>query len=742
MFDLSSFYGQFREEASENARVIAAGLLQLERTPNDRATLDAVFRAAHTLKGSARLLGFTPVGAVAHALESLLDAVRGQRVALTPTVNDVLLRANDAALALALAAVDGEAAPLDPAELIAALEASADPAIHRLTQMDTDGTEVHADVRVDPPLVVEAPVLQPAPEPLPLPKATPIATVRVRVDRLDRLLTLAGELTVGRQSWAVHQGNLARLQQRQLHMERTLNQLVREVERVGLTTSQHERLHRQVDQAQSENDVLGTLLRTETEAYAQQTTAQGTLIEELEAEVFAARLVPVATLFAPLPRAVRELSRALGKTVELHISGEQTEADRKVLDGLADPLLHLVRNALDHGIEAPEERRSQGKAALAQLTLRATTDGAQMRIAVSDDGRGMDAARLRQAAVSKGMLDAQAAARLDDTEALELIFAPGFSTSAMITDVSGRGVGMDVVRSQVANLGGTVEISSTVGVGSTITLSMPVSLMTSRVVLVEAGEQVWAFPVGSCNGLVRVTRQARRTVEGQAMLDHDGRLLPLVGLAEVLGLPTRPTETRQHALLLGTTRLVALLVDRLVDERPTVIKPLGALLAGHPLAVGGAPLVDGRIAPVLSVQGVLDNSRRTPRLPPPVPRPLPRLLVADDSFTTRELLRSILESAGYTVATATDGQDALETLRTAAFDVVVSDVEMPRLDGFALTRAMRVDAALADVPVILVTSLHSDEHKRAGALAGAQAYIVKSQFDQQGLLEAIRQVSG
>jgi two-component system chemotaxis sensor kinase CheA len=407
----------------------------------------------------------------------------------------------------------------------------------------------------------------------------------------------------------------------------------------------------------------------------------------------------------------------------------------------------MVRNAADHGLEPEAERTQAGKAPTGRLTVSATAEHGQMRITVADDGRGMDPEKLRAAALRKGLLDEASTKRLNDAEALEIIFMPGFSMSPIITDVSGRGVGMDVVRSRMVELGGQVLVESTPGIGTSITLVLPVSLMTSQVLLVEAGKQLWAVPSRNCQGLLRLDRDQIHRAEGQPLLQIAGKTVPLVSMADLLDLPPSPgaAHGRGHALLLGLARPVAVQVDRLVDEREVVIKPLGPLFPAHPVAAGVAPLPDGTLAVVVSVSGLLNRTRQTRRTTPaPKHRArIHRLLITDDSFTTRELLRSILQSAGYDVTTAIDGQDALDKLRADThFDLVVSDVEMPRLDGFGLTTRIRAEPTLAHLPVIIVTSLHSDEHKRQGIVAGAQAYIVKSQFDQSNLLAAVRDLLG
>jgi two-component system chemotaxis sensor kinase CheA len=775
--DLSAFYAQFREETIDNVRVIAEGLLALESNPSDRATIDSVFRAAHTVKGSARLLGFGTVAGVAHAMESLLAALRAGTLTLSPTLNDLLLKANDTLQILATAASEQRNANLDTKELIAQLERAAqdepDPPPDPPTPEQDAAEAISAEPAPTPepaPLVTAEPVVE-APQPVETPSPAAVATiavappanpttavttassaraqratVRVRVDRLDRLLAVAGELMVGQQEDSLHLHSLQTLTALISQQQRTLQTLESELRHVRLSPSQRQSVTHRLNELQTRENELGQIVRTQHDSYTRRAAAHALLVDELEAEVFAARLVPVATIFATLPRAVRELGRSLNKQVELELQGEETEADRKVLDALSDPLLHMVRNALDHGLEPVEERARAGKPPTGRVTIAATAEHGQIRIAVSDDGRGMDPAALRAAAIRKGLLDEQSAAMLNDAEALDLIFMPGFSMSPIITDVSGRGVGMDVVRSRMVELGGQVVVESVPGRGSTIALILPVSLMTSQVLLVEAGNQLWALPSRSCRNLLRLDREEIHRVEGQPLLKIDGKMVPLVTLADLLDLPpTTSALARDHAILLGASRPIAMLVDRLVDEREVVVKPLGPLFPEHPLVSGIAPLPDGSLAVVLSAQGLLSRTRRarTAMLANKQATRKPRLLITDDSFTTRELLRSILQSAGYDVTTAFDGQDALDKLRADnRFELVVSDVEMPRLDGFGLTSNIRSDTTLTHIPVILVTSLHSDEHKRQGIVAGAQAYIVKSQFNQSNLLAAVRDLLG
>lgn len=760
--DLTSFYNQFREETIENLRILSDGLLALEgganpADPESRAQLDAVFRAMHTIKGSARVLGFEAVGRLAHTLEHILGALREGQRTLTRTLADDLLRGGDALLELTNAAVEGRATTVDVEHLALTLgrnqpETSAAPQPSPQT-----GGQAEAISPVPAPLESPAPAAEQS-EAVPQ-SAVPAGvahqrmanrqTVRVRVDRLDRLINLTGELVVGQQVLTSHGQSLSALQTLIQQQERMLLALNAELNRLRFSPIQRQSLDQHINGILNNGEQTAKLLERQIEQFSDHIGQQGLLVNDLEQEVMAARLLPVATIFANLPRAVRDLARATEKEATLELQGETTEMDRKVLEALTDPLLHLVRNAVDHGIEPPAERIAQGKPREGRISVSAAASGGEVRISISDDGRGMQPGKLRDLAVRKGLISAKNAAMLSDQECLELIFLPGFTTAKMITDISGRGVGMDVVRSNIGELGGQVQIESQPGYGSRITLLLPLTLVTTRVVLASIGVHTFALPAAGCRGTIWVYPEHVRTIEGHATIEHEGRTVSLLRLADLLsveGAPAFREGRRMPAVLIGSPqRLLGLLIDRLIDEREAVVKPLGPLLDAQRRYAGGVQLGDGRLVLLLNPLVLAQTARGMVLSGPSAAAPRrrrPHLLVADDSFTTRELIRSILQSAGYQVTAAIDGHDALDKLRANPYDLVVSDVEMPRVNGFELTSRIRRELGLDSLPVIIMTSLASDHHRRQGLEAGAQAYIVKSQFNQDNLLGVIQQLLG
>jgi two-component system chemotaxis sensor kinase CheA len=761
MMDLTAFYSQFRDETAENIRILNAGLLMLESlepgAADRREQIDTIFRAMHTIKGSARVLGFDQVGRVAHTCEYILGAVREGRRELDRALADDILRGGDAILELVDAAIDGRAASVDIEALTLTLGRSG-----RSEEPDTSQpiseTAAPASIEMLAP-ATNADLLGPAAlrfEPTSMPtfarnvRAAAHQTIRVRVDRLDKLLNLAGELAVGRQAQTTHLQTLGEITTLIGQQERMLQALERELKQLRFSQTQRESLDRHMNGALNAGDQAGKLIRAHAERFEQHTNQTTQLVEDLEQEVMTARLLPIASCFSNLPRAVRELARETDKVIELTLLGESTELDRKMIESLNDPLIHLIRNAVDHGIEPPDEREQIGKPRQGAISVTAEALGAYVNVTIRDDGRGMDPQRLREAAVRKNLFSAEAAALLTDQEALELIFTPGFSTAQMITDISGRGVGMDVVRTNIVELGGQVHVDSRLGIGTSIMLALPLTLITTRVLLVALGEYTFALPATSCQASIWAYAEQVKTIEGRAMLPYEGKLASLLRLADLLdvdGAQPFPSRRRTPAIVIGAAqRPLALLIDQLIDEREVVVKPLGPLLEKQRRFSGAIQMGDGRLVlllnPLVLAQAARGMAMITTVVKHDDARRHSRLLVADDSFTTRELIRTILQSAGYDVTTAVDGLDALDKLRATPYDLVVSDVEMPRVDGFQLTRRIRTDLGLTELPVIIVTSLASETHRRRGLEAGAQAYIVKSQFNQSNLLEIVQQLLG
>jgi len=467
-------------------------------------------------------------------------------------------------------------------------------------------------------------------------------------------------------------------------------------------------------------------------------------VAPLDEEVRRMRMLPFAEACEGLERAARDLAKDAGKEVDVVILGADIELDRSILEAVRDPVLHLLRNAVDHGIETPEVRRAAGKPPRGRVVVEAALQADRVRIIVADDGRGLQVEAIRQVAARRKLPEPA-----DDKEAARLIFMPGFSTTRLITQVSGRGVGLDVVKSRIEALHGTVSCRLSDGPGLAVVLDVPLTLTTVRAVLLSAGGQTYALPQTSVEGLLRVGVEELRSVEGRAVLPLGGTPVPVVSLAQVLGVarPPAPAGTKVPALLLAAgDRRAAFTVDDLVAEQEVVVTNLGARLRSVRHFSGATLLPSGRIALILNAADLLRTAFDRVAGPALAEQlaahasEAKRLLVVDDSVTTRTLVKSILEVAGYDVQAAADGSEAWQLLQERGADLVVADVEMPRMDGFDLTATIRRSPRFRQLPIILVTALESEQDRARGLEAGADAYLIKSAFDQKNLLETVSQL--
>jgi len=491
-------------------------------------------------------------------------------------------------------------------------------------------------------------------------------------------------------------------------------------------------------------------LMTLAKDYADDTSRVSMVVADLQEQAMELRMLPVSTVFNTFPRAMRDLARQYKKDVDLVIEGGDTELDKKVLEEINDPLIHIMRNAVDHGIEPAEDRIAAGKPAKGTIRMAARQEGDHIVIEVSDDGRGIDPDAVRAAAVRKGYISEAEVKAMSDREAKYLIFEKGFSTSAIITEISGRGVGMDVVREFIVEkLKGSLDVHSTLGEGTTFRLTIPLTLAIIRALMLRVGDRVFALPTASVEETLRVEPSEIIKVEGREVIRRQRRTVPLVPLSEILSVPAHGHEgVKIPIATIGFSgHRMGFIVDALVGEQQIVIKTLGSHLRKVENVAGVTILGAGEVVPILNVPDLMDNARHRAgqRVGGQVVEkertgPL-KILICEDSFTTRELERSIFEAAGYEVEVAMDGAQGLAKLKEGLeVDAVVSDVQMPNMTGFELTRAIKNDPSLEEIPVIIVTSLERDEEKAEGIEAGADAYITKSVFNQDTLLDTVERL--
>ncbi|MER3543056.1 MAG: hypothetical protein C4311_00250 [Chloroflexota bacterium] len=749
--DLSAFLPDFLVEVQEHLEALTQGLLDLEGRPDDSQLVKDLFRSAHTIKGTARMIGCTAVAQVAHAAENVLDDLREHRLAVNAEVVDALLGAVDAMKQLL--AREGAQPETAPAEVLRRLEnvmGASHPTGELLPALSSSdqGGEGRGGILRPPSGQGEA-ISAPAP-------VEADETIRVSVARLDTLLKQIGDLTALKTEWESDLLELRTLAQMVEEHRRLTESVLKIVESLPASAASTQ-LKAQGLRLRDHQSRLITRLYTAALRTTDRLEVLSTIADRLHDDVMELRLLPLATILGPLSRTIRDLAREEGKQVAVSVTGGEVELDRHILQEISEPLLHLVRNAVSHGIELPQNRLAQGKSPLGQISLRSARQGDRVIIEIADDGRGIDPALVRQVAVGRGLISAEQAARLDDRTALELIYTPGFSTSPFITEASGRGVGMSAVKAAVRRLGGTIHIASRVGAGTTFTLSLPLTLSLSHVLLVSAGGQIVALPAAD----VRAIRLPPWATDGGRQATDDGQVVEVVSLAQVLALPSSDSPHMRRERGLGRRRAsggrsavrvrngqsqAIFTVDALLDERRVAIKPVGRVLRGACEFISGATvLADGAIAFLLDTAalvsavkqqawaaprnqgqfGMEDTGRRA------------RILVVDDMVTTRELERSILTAAGYQVEVAGNGAQALALLRGGAFDLVVTDIEMPVMDGLALVATLREHPQWAHLPVVLVTSLNQQAAEQRAREVGAQAALEKSTFAQDILLDTV-----
>lgn len=755
---LKRLQATFRIEAEEHLRALSAGLMELgEASESSRRAemVETLFREAHSLKGAARSVNLKDIESLCQPMESTFAALQRQEITLSPALFDSFHQATDA-IAQLVSSSGTERTPADRSrtrELIRQLDA-----VSR-----GEGAPVAAALpaKAPPPArsIVPAPVAPVAPTAIEV-QAAPrmptvdryigIDTVRIPTSKLDPLLLQAEEMIQAKIAGSQRVADLREINQAALAWKTEWDKWQDQPTLQG---------HEFQEWNAARLDALVGKVAAVTHALEEDQRALRRMVDDHLEGMKQVLMLPVSTLVELFPRLVRDLARDEGKEVDLVIRGAEIVIDKRILEELKDPLIHLVRNCVDHGIEKPDERARKQKPRRGTITLTfSATDSRQVEILVSDDGEGIDVDQVKSAATKMGILSAEAVERQNPEETVPLIFHSGISTSPIITNISGRGLGLAIVREKAEKLGGVVSVDTQRDVGTTFRLLLPLTLTTFRGILVYVGEQGFVLPTSNVERVLKVSRADIKTVETRETLQVDGRILSLVGLGNVLGLPARrdgPVRrddlSRQSAVdyirvvvLAFADKRIAVYVDEVFAEEEVLLKGLSRQLSRVRNIAGVTVLGTGKVVPILNVADLLKSALRPGaevKAPPVVDKTVARvgrILVAEDSITARTLLKYILETAGYRVTTAFDGADAFTQLHSGEFDLMVSDVDMPRMSGFELTTKVRGDKKLGELPVVLMTSLESREDRERGIEVGANAYIVKSSFDQNNLLEVIR----
>ncbi|NUU38968.1 hybrid sensor histidine kinase/response regulator [Pseudomonas sp. C2B4] len=746
----------FSLEAEAQTQVLSAGLLALERDPTQADQLESCMRAAHSLKGAARIVGVDAGVSVAHVMEDCLVSAQEGRLSLRPEHIDALLQGTD--LLMRIATPNNAPGSGDIEEYVALMARLLDPANTMSTL--SPAAPVMAELQLEAP---EPKVEEPAPlaEPLPAefvvaPKKTRRTTengervLRVTAERLNSLLDLSSKSLVETLRLKPHLATMQRLKRMQNNSLRALENLNVHLKDHALSLEAREAL----DDARrllAQSQQLLVEKNAELDEFAWQASQRAQVLYDT---ALACRMRPFADVLAGQVRMVRDLGRSLGKQVRLEIEGEKTQVDRDVLEKLEAPLTHLLRNAVDHGIETPEQRRLAGKPEEGVIRLRASHQAGLLVLELSDDGNGVDLEKVRRSIVERQLSPADTAAQLSEEELLTFLFLPGFSLRETVTEVSGRGVGLDAVQHMVRQLRGAVVLEQTAGEGSRFHLEVPLTLSVVRSLVVEVGGEAYAFPLAHIERMCDLEPTDIVQVEGRQHFWHEGRHVGLVAASQLLQRPASQggQQTLKVVVIRERDTIYGVAVERFIGERTLVVLPLDERLGKVQDISAGALLDDGSVVLIVDVEDMLrsvDKLLNTGRLEriarqssQVAEAARKRILVVDDSLTVRELQRKLLLNRGYDVAVAVDGMDGWNALRSEDFDLLITDIDMPRMDGIELVSLLRRDNRLQSLPVMVVSYKDREEDRRRGLDAGADYYLAKASFHDDALLDAVVELIG
>ncbi len=760
----------YRISSSDHLQKLEADLMILEKNPQDSSAIEEFLREAHTLKGDSRMLGLNDIEMLVHQLEDCIEGIKTGKSEITAELCDRLYQGIDAVNQLSHQAITGDEVKVNTFEVLALLMGAADAS----EPVDNSKADLFADkdnlFRYDSSseadlFAYDFSVAEPEPlEELPITdnlnqpvitdtnlKDFQIDTIRVEPQKLDTLMTQASELAVTK----------LRIFQQMTEIERMLalwegwskhssneSKIVAQLES-NLNPEQLQPLRYFFNSTQQRLNSLGNLVNSLKVRADEDISSLDIIADRLKSGIQDLRQLPMSTVFNIYPRMVRDLARQQGKEIELMIEGGDTKADKRILEEIKDPLLHLIRNAIDHGIETPAERIAQGKPQKATLILRGYQTGSSIGIEISDDGRGLDLESICTTAIRKRVRTEAELAAMSESEIQSLIFASGFSTRTEITELSGRGVGLDVVRANVERLKGSIQVTSTPGNGCKFQIRLSTSLATTKVLIVNLNQTTYALPLEFIQTMIPLSRQDIYEIEGNPTITFEDRHISIAWLANLLQLPTPKDYTQEKnnlfciILQTGSDRF-GIIVDDLVDQQDVVLKPQSKLLKRIPNITGATILGSGEVCMILNPWDLLHSLRNGSwqAVSSPVKTKIAknRLLLVEDSVIIRTQMQRLLKGAGYDVVVAEDGLTGLQQIQAQEFDIVLSDVEMPKMNGLEMTASIRHNSKYKQLPIVLLTTLASSEDKRRGQEAGANAYLTKGNFNQQILFDTLNQL--
>ena len=801
----------FRLEAESQAEILSSGVLAIEEQRQSAETIESLMRAAHSLKGAARIVGLDAAVQVAHALEDVFLAAGDNKISVQPSHADILLTGIDFLSSIAdadngtdttwqdkantcvrdlqaltsstpqqasdslpesVGPTTSEGTHKEPAT-ISRSSSKAEPTRQVTETADKGKTEdatlqkpvqlaSKSTSKVEPTETVSTDAVSPQKkqsqhdstktqvDPDDLSKDEEDRVVRVSAGSLTRLVGLAGESLVEARQLKPFADSLLALRKSQTNLCDQITVCEEKIRGLELPPSQMTLIESLRQRSVQSLNKLTTII----EAFEGFARRNEDLSERLHREVIFSRMRPLIDGIHGFPRLVRDVSRQLNKQVRLVVNGEQTGVDRDILDKLEAPLSHIVRNALDHGMELPDDRLREGKPAGGTITIDAGHRAGSLTISITDDGRGINLESLKTKIIERELVTTQVAERLSEAELLEFLFLPGFSTRNKVTEISGRGVGLDVVQTMVKAVGGTVRITTQPGTQTCFTLQLPITMSVIRALLVDIGGEPYAFPLPRIDHILTCRREEIGSVEARNYIDHDGVAIGLVHACNVfdIKMPDSDEDTISVVVVSDRGQRFGLVVNDFLGERDLEVRPLDSRLGKVPNISSVSLLENGDPVLIVDIEDLVRSidSLLTGRGISPIDAAreelkaslVKRILVVDDSITVRELERQLLQSRGYEVDVAVDGMDGWNAFRSTPYDLVVSDVDMPRMDGIGLVTLIKTDAQRCHVPVVIVSYKDREEDRLRGLDAGANRYLTKSSFQDDTFLETIVDLIG
>lgn len=740
-FDLS-LLDLFRNELESHSQILEKGLVDVEsnQTPS---SIEPLMRASHSIKGAARVVGLGDIVKLAHAMEDMLNAARSNKLRLDSKRIDCLLRGNDIFLKLS------KIAPADIANQITGLSKTIETLEDNIRRLLT-GEEAQP---IAPPPIAPPPHEKPPTEEVPLiPAPAPTATkekayVRVQVDNLNRLMGLAGQLFVFTNNFKDFSEALNKLKQEQ----RASCSMIEMSTQAGTSAKEHDKELAERELALKQAEKISDDLLNVIDDFGSLLRRLEYLSDRMYHAAIVSRMLPIRDGTHGFHRMIRDLSQQLGKIVHFKINGAETPVDRDILDQLEAPLTHLLRNAVDHGIETPAERKKSGKSEDGHIVLTAKHHAGMLNISITDDGRGIDIDRVRQKAIDHGYVNEAVAKKLSQKEIIEFLFLPGFTTRSDITEISGRGVGLDVVKAMIGKVEGTVQVDSVTGAGTTFTLLLPLTLSVMRTLMVDIDEAKFAFPLARVDRLLQLPYSEIFEKEGRIYSKIDDKSIELISSRQILQIPPTPPKSVYMSIVVinDQTKCYGLIVDKLLETGDLVVIPLDNRLGKVPIISSAAIGEEGQPILIIDVDDLLHtidytlnqlNARTKTQAASSTKIPAKHILVVEDSLTVRERERQLLENAGYLVTTAMDGHDGWNLLQIDKFDLVITDIDMPRMNGLILTQKIKRSMLLNKTPVIIVSYQDRLSDQIRGTSCGADRYLTKGDFTENTLLSLVHEL--